>query len=219
MSDSKRPDPKRPDPKRRAATSRPGRAGENGSAHPRRSPAVRRAAGSSRTPPESPAAPVKRSAAEAAEQASELRVGFTARRAVILAAVMCVLTLTVAGPVRTFFAQHAEMKQQALLESTLQQQISDLKQQKVNLDDPAHIRAQARQRLGFVMPGEIPYQVQLPATADVPGEPGAEIVIGPSGDPWYTSLWHTIADAPHPPPAPVLPPGPPGLPIPAVPGG
>lgn len=155
----------------------------------------------------------------AADQRSELRVGFTARRAVILAAVMCVLTLTLAGPVRTFFAQHADMKQQSQLEATLHGQISDLQQQKANMDDPAHIRAQARERLGFVMPGEIPYQVQLPATAEVPGEPGAEPnMIGPSDEPWYTSLWHTIADVPHPPPVPAAPPpGPPGLPGPAVP--
>jgi cell division protein DivIC len=217
-------DPKRPE-KRRAATSRPGRAGETGRARPRSSPVVRRAPGTSRSAPESPAQPVKRSASAAAEQRAELRVGFTARRAVILAAVMCVLTLTLAGPVRTFFAQHAEMKQQSQLETTLHRQIGDLQQQKANMDDPAHIRAQARERLGFVMPGEIPYQVQLPAIPEQPGEPGAEPgEIGPSGDPWYTALWHTIADAPHPPPAPAVPPGlpapPPPVPAtPAVPGG
>lgn len=186
---------------------------------------ARRGPGSSRTAPESPAQPVKQSAAAAADQRSELRVGFTARRAVILAAVMCVLTLTLAGPVRTFFAQHAEMKQQSQLQTTLQGQIADLQQQKVNMDDPAHIRAQARERLGFVMPGEIPYQIQLPGTAEVPGEPGVEPgVLGPGDDPWYTSLWHTIADAPHPPPAPPVPPGIPGPPgpvppVPAAPGG
>ncbi|ORA77481.1 septation inhibitor protein [Mycolicibacter kumamotonensis] len=217
-------DPKRPE-KRRAATSRPGRGGEAGPARPRRSPVVRRGPGSSRNAPESPAQPIKRSVAAAADQRSELRVGFTARRAVILAAVMCVLTLTLAGPVRTFFAQHAEMKQQSELEATLHRQIADLQQQKANMDDPAHIRAQARERLGFVMPGEIPYQVQLPAPPEQPGEPGVEPgQIGPSGDPWYTALWHTIADAPHPPPVPAVPevwPPPvlPGPPAPVAPGG
>ncbi len=136
-----------------------------------------------------------------------------------MAAVMCVLTLTLAGPVRTFFAQHAEMKQQSQLENTLHHQITDLQQQKAALEDPAHIRAQARQRLGFVMPGEIPYQVQLPGVPQIPGEPGAEAAPVPSDDPWYTALWHTIADAPH--PVPVVPgaPEPPALPVPAVPGG
>jgi len=212
-------DPKRPD-KRRAATSRPGRAGEAKRARPRRSPVVRRGPGTSRTPQESPLAPLKRAVSAAADQRAELRVGFTARRAVILAAVMCVLTLTLAGPVRTFFAQHADMKQQSQLEATLHHQITDLQQQKANLDDPAHIRAQARERLGFVMPGEIPYQVQLPATADVPGEPGIEPgTAGPAGDPWYTALWHTIADTPHPLPAPAVPLVPPYPPDPVVPGG
>jgi len=211
-------DPKRPD-KRRAAKSRPGRAGETRRGGSRPAPAVRRGAGAARTPPPSPAGAVKRAIAAAAEQSSELRVGFTARRAVILAAVMCVLTLTVAGPVRTFFAQHAEMKQQSQLETTLHRQITDLQQQKANLDDPAHIRAQARQRLGFVMPGEIPYQVQLPAPVEVPGEPGAEPLAAPSGDPWYTALWHTIADAPHPPPPPPTPPWVPVPPAPVVPVG
>ncbi|MGV0624667.1 FtsB family cell division protein [Mycolicibacter minnesotensis] len=216
-------DPKRPDARRRAATSRPGRAGEAGRAHPRRSPVVRRGPGTSRPPPQSPVGAVKRAIVAAAEQSSELRVGFTARRAVILAAVMCVLTLTLAGPVRTFFAQHAEMKQLSELEATLHGQIADLQQQKANLEDPAHIRAQARQRLGFVMPGEIPYQVQLPGTAERPDEAGVPMPVGPSDDPWYTALWHTIADAPHPPPeAPPAPPGPPGVlgpAVPAVPGG
>lgn len=212
-------DPKRPD-KRRAAKSRPGRAGETRRGGSRPAPAVRRgAAGAARTPLPSPAGAVKRAIAAAAEQSSELRVGLTARRAVILAAVMCVLTLTVAGPVRTFFAQHAEMRQQSQLETTLHRQITDLQQQKANLDDPAHIRAQARQRLGFVMPGEIPYQVQLPAPVEVPGEPGTEPLAAPSGDPWYTALWHTIADAPHPPPPPPAPPWVPVPPVPAVPVG
>ena len=40
--------------------------------------------------------------------------------------------------------------------------------------DPVYIAAQARERLGFVKPGDIPYQVQLPPTAVLPGEPGAE---------------------------------------------
>jgi hypothetical protein len=83
-------------------------------------------------------------------------------------------------------------------EAQLRSQIADLEQQKVKLADPVFIAAQARERLGFVMPGDIPYQVQLPASAAAPGTPGAEPAAKTKpGDPWYTSLWHTIADAPH----------------------
>lgn len=203
-------DPKRPDPKRRSAASRPGRANGAGRSHPRRPSVLRRGSSGSRAQPEPVLQPIKRSIAAAAERRSELKVGFTARRAVILAVMVCVLTLTIAGPVRTFFAQRTEMKQQVEIEATLRRQIVELQQQKTSLADPAHIKAQARERLGFVMPGEIPYQVQLPPSADVPAEPGPQSTTTPSSDPWYTALWHTIADSPHgPPPPPAAPPAPP----------
>ncbi|MBS9535686.1 septum formation initiator family protein, partial [Mycobacterium sp. M1] len=172
---------------------------------PRRAAAAR---GAARAPEPAAGHVVQRPAALSAERRSELRVGFTARRAVVLAAVMCVLTLTLAGPVRTFFAQHAEMKQQSQIDAALRKDIADLQQQKANLADPAHIKAQARERLGFVMPGEIPFQVQLPPGAEVPGGPGVEAAPTAGDDPWYTALWHTIADAPHglPPTEPLEPP-------------
>ena len=110
---------------------------------------------------------------------------------------VCVLTLTIAGPVRTYFAQRTEMKQLKATEEQLRAQIAELEQQKVKLADPVFIAAQARERLGFVMPGEIPYQVQLPANSAVPGTPGVEPAAADPDEPWYTSLWHTIADAPH----------------------
>jgi uncharacterized protein len=207
------PESKRPDPKRRSPASHPGRAGDSEHGRPRKSPAARRGPNASRALPEA-VEPIKRAIVESAEQRSQQRLGLTARRAAILAAVVCVLTLTIAGPVRTYFAQRTEMKQLAASEAALRQQISDLQQQKVKLADPAYIAAQARERLGFVKPGDIPYQVQLPPSAAVPGEPGTPAAPATTNDPWYTSLWHTIADTPHGPPtsapqAPAPPPGPP----------
>jgi hypothetical protein len=137
--------------------------------------------------------------------------------------VVCVLTLTIAGPVRTYFGQRTEMKQLKATEEQLRAQIAELEQQKVKLGDPVFVAAQARERLGFVMPGEIPYQVQLPLNSAAPGTPDAAPSAVNPDQPWYTALWHTIADAPHgAPPAPGLPPPPavPGLPPPpAVPPG
>ena len=226
-------DAKRPDPKRRSPTSRPGKPGEAKGRAPR-----------AQQPPASPAAarreprptetrdnraeispkpgtlvPITQSIADSAEQQSEQRLGFTARRAAILAAVVCVLTLTIAGPVRTYFAQRTEMNQLAATEAALRAQIADLEGQKVKLADPVYIAAQARERLGFVMPGDIPYQVQLPPGAVVPTGPGEQPASAASNDPWYTALWKTIADTPHgPPPVPIAPlPADPGAPPPAEP--
>ncbi len=120
----------------------------------------------------------------------------------MLAAVVCVLTLTIAGPVRTYFAQRTEMQQLSASEAALRRQIAELEQKKGKLADPAYIAAQARERLGFVMPGDIPFQVQLPSTAAVSPQPGDQTGKPAGNEPWYTALWHTIADAPHLPPAP-----------------
>jgi cell division protein FtsB len=212
------PEAKRPDPKRRSPASRPGKpgkAGENGKGRPRGASPARREPRAAEAKPAPEAEPqdiadsIKKSIAESAEKQSEQRFGSAARRAAILAALVCVLTLTVAGPVRTYFAQRTEMKQLKATEAQLRTQIADLEQQKVKLADPVFIAAQARERLGFVMPGDTPYQVQLPADSAAPGTLGAEPAAAKPGDPWYTSLWHTIADAPHGVSPPVTPPAPP----------
>ncbi|KLI04966.1 septum formation initiator [Mycolicibacterium conceptionense] len=200
------PEAKRPDPKRRSPASRPGKPGKAGESNRPRASQARRRAAESRPAQAEPVAEekvTKAIAVQAQQQAelqSEQRFGSTARRAAILAAVVCVLTLTIAGPVRTYFAQRTEMKQLKASEQQLRAQIADLEQQKVKLADPVYIAAQARERLGFVMPGDTPYQVQLPPGALVSDDAGAPVPPGstvPAGQPWYTSLWHTIADEPH----------------------
>ncbi|MBS4729186.1 septum formation initiator family protein [Mycobacterium sp. SM1] len=190
------PEAKRTNLKRRSPAPRPGGSADSVGGPPRTPPTK-----SNRGSPRAQAAPVidpiKRSVTESAEQRSEQRLGFTARRAAVLAAVACVLTLTITGPVRTYFAQRTEMTQLAATEAALRRQIADLEQQKAKLADPAYIAAQARERLGFVKPGDIPFQVQLPAAAAAPTQPGSGSTPAVSNDPWYTALWHTIADAPH----------------------
>jgi cell division protein FtsB len=214
------PEAKRPDPKRRSPAGRP-----KGAAPARRKPrAAETRSAPEAAPDEKPKETIREAIVASAEQQSEQRFGSAARRAAILAAVICVLTLTIAGPVRTYFAQRTEMKQLQAAEEQLRAQIADLEEQKVKLGDPVFIAAQARERLGFVMPGDIPYQVQLPAGAAAPGAPGGEPARANPDQPWYTSLWHTIADAPHgvsptivpdaPAPGPPPPPAPPSAPPP-----
>ena len=98
-------DAKRPDSKRRSPASRPGKAGDSGrgrrTAKPSSKPSSRTTptanqAGrtATRTQQEHVVEPITRQAAESLEQRAEQRLGFTARRAAVLAAVVCVLTLT-----------------------------------------------------------------------------------------------------------------------------
>jgi len=196
---------KRGDPKRRGPASRPGASGR-GRSRPTRVGGRESRPSGLRDQAESVGRgltePIRRVIAASLEQQSEDRLGFTARRAAILAAVICVLTLTIAGPVRTYFAQRTEMKQLAASEASLRSQIAELESQKVKLADPVYIAAQARERLGFVKPGDIPYQVQLPPSQQHPTGRGPQEQSARTNDPWYTALWHTIADTPHGPPAP-----------------
>ena len=206
---------------RRSAASRPGKAGDSTRKRSSTSPTVRNTRTAGRELPEPPARivePVRRLILDSAERRSQQRLGFTARRAAILAALACVLTLTVAGPVRTYFAQRTEMHQLAATQAALRHQISELEQQKVKLADPAYIAAQARERLGFVKPGDVPYQVQLPPTPAGAAPVGSQAATVISSGPWYSALWHTIADAPHLKPAPAAP-APPAPPSPVPPGG
>ena len=209
---------KRSDPKRRGPASRPGASGRGRSRPAQPGPREPKRTGlraQAQSVKEGLAEPFRRVIAATAAQQSEQRLGFTARRAAIMAGLVCVLTLTIAGPVRTYFAQRTEMKQLAASEASLRDQIAELEGQKAKLADPVYIAAQARERLGFVKPGDIPYQVQLPPGSEVPSAASPQQQLASNGDPWYTALWHTIADTPHGPPAAAPEPAPePGAPVP-----
>jgi Septum formation initiator len=112
-----------------------------------------------------------------AEQQSEQRFGSAARRDPGRGGV-CVLRLTIAGPSERISRSAPKMKQLEATEAQLRARIAELEQQKVELADPVYIAAQARQRLGFVMPGDATYQVRLPPTAAMPSAPGGEAKAG-----------------------------------------
>jgi cell division protein FtsB len=78
-------------------------------------------------------------------------------RAAVLAVVLVIIALTLAVPVRNWFAQRAEIASlEADLEAT-QANVAELLIQKERWEDPAFIAAEARRRLHFVLPGETGY--------------------------------------------------------------
>jgi cell division protein FtsB len=115
------------------------------------------------------------------------------RRAAILALVVCALALTVAVPLRNFLTQREELahlEQQQAFES---RQLAELDRQRDQLRDPAYVAAQARERLGYVKSGEIPYVVQLPGDAGAP-----ETSVAPGGPVvWFDRLWSDVRGLPR----------------------
>jgi cell division protein FtsB len=124
----------------------------------------------------------------------------TGRAAVVLL-VLGALIVSYAQSLRVWFDQHQQI-------SALQQEIRDRDQRVSQLDDEitrwdddAYVRAQARQRLGWVMPGEVGYRVigedgkpagAPPAPTD-PADPEAD-----RKPTWYTKLWSSVEGAGNP---------------------
>lgn len=125
------------------------------------------------------------------------------RRAMALIVVLVVLVLSYASSLRIYLGQQHELAvaQQQIRERS--DRIADLEAEARRWNDPAYVKAQARERLGWVMPGEVGYRV---IGAD--GEPiGGGVTIEsqetlPAGehDPmWWDRLWGSLrtADAPE----------------------
>ncbi|MGV8872294.1 MAG: FtsB family cell division protein [Rhodococcus sp. (in: high G+C Gram-positive bacteria)] len=119
-------------------------------------------------------------------------LGLSTGRAVILGVVVCALALTLAVPLRTYFSQRSELDSVLAQRAALQNDVDALRTQKSQLDEPSRIAADARERLRFVMPGETPYQVQLPG--DYGKTPEERVTENVSTGPWYTDLWNSAVE-------------------------
>ena len=123
-------------------------------------------------------------------------------RAAILVLVVAVLAVSYASSMRAYLDQRAENN--AYLEEIAQRSasIDDLEREKRRWDDPAYVRAQARERLSYVMPGETSYVV-----LDENGEPleSESALSDPSAvDPktpeaWWGRAWESVELAGRPP--------------------
>ncbi|ADG97967.1 Septum formation initiator [Segniliparus rotundus DSM 44985] len=113
-----------------------------------------------------------------------------ARRAVLLALVVCGLALTLAGPLRVYLTQQHEMSQLAAQERQKQEAIDVLRYQRARRDSNANEIIQAR-GMGYVFPGEIPVQVMLPSRGEAPSAQAAPE--RKKEGPWYGQIWNSIA--------------------------
>ena len=172
-----------------------------------------RARPAARTPPPPPPAPAATpTAAEtptaAATAAEPTRRSNLTTRAIALAVVLLILTISYASSLRIYFAQAHEIAAIKADIASRQQRIDTLSDELARWDDAAYVSAQARERLGWVVPGETGFTV---VGAD--GEPlggGAQIEAeaeagppAPPKDAWWDKMWGSVeaADKPVPPKA------------------
>ncbi|MDR1428602.1 MAG: septum formation initiator family protein [Bifidobacteriaceae bacterium] len=120
--------------------------------------------------------------------------------------VMFVFALTF-PTMRLYLAEQQELRAARAEAAVARETTSELKAQLRRWDDPAFVQAQARERLSYVMPGDVAFKVVDPENApsvDRSGDsavPDQTIDIRPSGAegteqvPWYTLLWESAVRA------------------------
>jgi len=167
------------------------------------SPAVGSSTSSAATSPAGQAAkPSKTPKQGAAAKVKLPRRSSLTTRALALAVVILMLTISYANSLRIYFAQSHEVAATKAEIADREAQIADLQTELNRWDDPAFVKLQARTRLGWVMPGEIGFTV-----VDADGKPlggGSELNTGekPADDrapeSWYTRLWGSVETADKP---------------------
>ncbi|MGV8909705.1 MAG: FtsB family cell division protein [Propionicimonas sp.] len=124
------------------------------------------------------------------------------RRAMVLALVVVVLAISFGQSLRIFLSQQHDLAvaQQQLRDRSAQ--IADLEAELARWNDPEYVKAQARDRLGWVMPGETGYRVVgadgKPLGGGVVIESEQELPVGEHDPVWWDRLWGSVraADAP-----------------------
>lgn len=117
--------------------------------------------------------------------------GLSPKKAVILALVVSAVALTLAVPLRTYFAQRSEAEQLRSANASISRDVASLQKKVDEQNEPSYVAEQARQRLNLVMPGETPLVMQFPAPPEKSeDEKRAE---RQASNPWYTNLLDAVS--------------------------
>lgn len=173
---------------------RPGR----GNARPSTRPSTRRQGRAASRPEPLRRRSVADPAVTAPAQPSPIRRRRLTTRAIVLAAVVCALALSVSYPLRQYVAEHGRITALEQDNARRQAQVSALEKRKKDLTDPAYIRSEARRRLQYVMPGDTAFVVVTKGRPAAPGPAARSLQQGQQG-PWYSQLWDSVqrADQAH----------------------
>jgi cell division protein FtsB len=114
-------------------------------------------------------------------------------RATVLLAVFVALALAYTYPVRLYLAQESQITQLEADQAAQKAAIDAKSLELQKWQDPEYLRAQARARLFYVRPGEIPLRV-LNDPAGVASRAGKKPA-APAPDRWYETLWSSVEAA------------------------
>ncbi len=111
----------------------------------------------------------------------------------MLAIVAVVLAVSYAMPVRSWLYQRSQLAAVDAQRTVLLDDLAELQEERQRWRDPAFVRAQARERLNYVTPGEVGVVVLglEPETTSLPvAGPGGLVTPEVQQDrPWWSTLW------------------------------
>jgi len=110
----------------------------------------------------------------------------------VLGAVGIVLALLILPYFQKWLIQRSEIEAARADLAKSQQEVAGLETERARWLDNDYIKAQARDRLNYVMPGEIGLVVDDPDKSDTtPKTPNTEATPVPGGGdrPWYSDMW------------------------------
>jgi cell division protein FtsB len=142
-----------------------------------------------------PATARRAAAGGAAKRTSAPQPGRLTGRATVLLVIFVALALAYTYPVRVLLGQQADIARMEAAQADQSDHIDDLTLQVAKWQDDEYVRIQARRRLFYVYPGEIPLVVLTPRPADEGGAADGGAGRSPHGPPWYDKLWSSIRAA------------------------
>ena len=116
--------------------------------------------------------------------------------------VLAVLTVSYASSLRAYLQQRSHIGDLKAQIAEREESINDLEREKRRWEDPAYVKAQARARFGYLMPGETGFEVigadgkplEPQATLNDPDE-----VIRTMPTAWWSDAWDSMELAANPP--------------------
>ena len=154
--------------------------------------------------PARPAPPPPATASGRPGVAAEPRRSRLTGRAAVLVLVVAVLTVSYASSLRAYLEQRSHINELKTQIAQHEANIDVLEDEKTRWADPAYVEQQARERLGYVLPGEKTYLVL--GEDGLPLEPQAELedpttVFAATPTPWWDDAWASVELAGDPPKA------------------
>ncbi len=152
---------------------------------------------------DTPAAPRRTRAAAQPESTPARLVRLLSVRALVLGVVVLAAFALLFPTVRAYLSQRAELDALRAQVAEAEEEERTLQHELDRWQDPAYVAAQARERLGYVLPGETAFRVIDPEVVveESLEEDGGAPTTGPTVpldgavNPWYATVWDSVLAA------------------------